>query len=135
MSHDLDPQLPPALLAMEDGTVYRGAAFGARGEAHGEVVFNTAITGYQEVLTDPSYRGQIVVMTAPEIGNVGINERTRVGAAVALGLRGARAVAARLAWRAPAHCDELLDARRRGHRGRRHARADAPHPPAGAHAG
>jgi carbamoyl-phosphate synthase small subunit len=65
--------LPPALLAMEDGTVYRGFGFGAAGEGAGEIVFNTAITGYQEVLTDPSYRGQIVTMTAPEIGNVGVN--------------------------------------------------------------
>jgi carbamoyl-phosphate synthase small subunit len=64
---------PPALLALEDGTVYRGRGFGAADEAAGEVVFNTAITGYQEVLTDPSYRGQIVTMTAPEIGNVGVN--------------------------------------------------------------
>jgi len=64
---------PPALLAMEDGTVYRGFGFGADAEGAGEIVFNTAITGYQEVLTDPSYRGQIVTMTAPEIGNVGIN--------------------------------------------------------------
>jgi carbamoyl-phosphate synthase small subunit len=62
-----------ALLALEDGTVIRGLGFGAEGESFGEVVFNTAITGYQEVLTDPSYRGQIVVMTAPEIGNVGVN--------------------------------------------------------------
>jgi carbamoyl-phosphate synthase small subunit len=58
---------------MEDGTVYRGQGFGAAGDGAGEIVFNTAITGYQEVLTDPSYRGQIVTMTAPEIGNVGIN--------------------------------------------------------------
>jgi carbamoyl-phosphate synthase small subunit len=65
--------LPPALLAMEDGTVYRGHGFGAATEGAGEIVFNTAITGYQEVLTDPSYRGQIVTMTAPEIGNVGVN--------------------------------------------------------------
>jgi carbamoyl-phosphate synthase small subunit len=65
--------LPPALLAMEDGTVYRGFGFGAANEGAGEIVFNTAITGYQEVLTDPSYRGQIVTMTAPEIGNVGVN--------------------------------------------------------------
>jgi carbamoyl-phosphate synthase small subunit len=65
--------LPPALLAMEDGTIYRGFGFGAVGAGAGEIVFNTAITGYQEVLTDPSYRGQIVTMTAPEIGNVGIN--------------------------------------------------------------
>jgi carbamoyl-phosphate synthase small subunit len=64
---------PPALLAMEDGTIYRGFGFGADNDAAGEIVFNTAITGYQEVLTDPSYRGQIVTMTAPEIGNVGIN--------------------------------------------------------------
>jgi carbamoyl-phosphate synthase small subunit len=65
--------LPPALLAMEDGTIYRGFGFGAAEDGAGEIVFNTAITGYQEVLTDPSYRGQIVTMTAPEIGNVGVN--------------------------------------------------------------
>jgi carbamoyl-phosphate synthase small subunit len=58
---------------MEDGTVYRGWGFGGDAEGAGEIVFNTAITGYQEVLTDPSYRGQIVTMTAPEIGNVGVN--------------------------------------------------------------
>ncbi len=63
----------PALLAMEDGTIYRGWGFGAADESAGEIVFNTAITGYQEVITDPSYRGQIVTMTAPEIGNVGVN--------------------------------------------------------------
>jgi carbamoyl-phosphate synthase small subunit len=66
-------KLPPALLALEDGSVYRGIAFGAATDQAGELVFNTAITGYQEILTDPSYRGQIVMMTAPEIGNVGIN--------------------------------------------------------------
>ncbi|MGH2668196.1 MAG: glutamine-hydrolyzing carbamoyl-phosphate synthase small subunit [bacterium] len=65
--------MAPAKLALADGTVFTGAAFGARGEFHGEVVFNTAITGYQEVLTDPSYAGQIVVMTYPHIGNYGIN--------------------------------------------------------------
>jgi carbamoyl-phosphate synthase small subunit len=62
-----------ALLALEDGRVFRGRAFGAPTERTGEVVFNTSMTGYQEILTDPSYRGQIVVMTAPEIGNVGTN--------------------------------------------------------------
>ena len=62
-----------ALLVLEDGTVYRGAAFGHRGEAGGEVVFNTSMYGYQEVLTDPSYRGQIVCMTYPLIGNYGVN--------------------------------------------------------------
>ncbi|MCS6773814.1 MAG: glutamine-hydrolyzing carbamoyl-phosphate synthase small subunit [Thermoflexales bacterium] len=65
--------LVPALLALEDGSTWRGFAFGAVGETTGEVVFNTCMTGYQEVLTDPSYYGQIVVMTAPQIGNVGVN--------------------------------------------------------------
>ncbi len=62
-----------AILALEDGTVFRGAAAGAEGEAGGEVVFNTSMTGYQEVLTDPSYAGQIVTMTCPEIGNYGVS--------------------------------------------------------------
>jgi len=69
----LEPHRPPAWLALEDGSVYRGVSAGAPGETFGEVVFNTSMTGYQEVLTDPSYRGQIVLMTAPEIGNVGVN--------------------------------------------------------------
>src|SRR5476649_9366 len=63
-----------AILALEDGTWFRGAAAGAAGEARGEVVFNTSMTGYQEVLTDPSYSGQIVTMTCPEIGNYGVSE-------------------------------------------------------------
>jgi len=63
-----------AVLALEDGKVYQGEAFGAIGERSGEVVFNTSMTGYQEVLTDPSYRGQIVAMTYPLIGNYGVNE-------------------------------------------------------------
>ncbi len=62
-----------AILALEDGTVFRGRSFGATGERAGEVVFNTSMTGYQEILTDPSYSGQIVVMTCPEIGNTGAN--------------------------------------------------------------
>jgi carbamoyl-phosphate synthase small subunit len=61
-----------AILALEDGTWYRGVSAGAQGEARGEVVFNTSMTGYQEVLTDPSYAGQIVTMTAPQIGNYGV---------------------------------------------------------------
>ncbi|BCX03722.1 MAG: carbamoyl-phosphate synthase small chain [Candidatus Roseilinea sp.] len=64
---------PSALLALEDGTIWPGAGFGKIGETTGEVVFNTSMTGYQEVITDPSYHGQIVVMTAPQIGNVGTN--------------------------------------------------------------
>lgn len=63
----------PAKLALEDGSIFPGHSFGAEGEISGEVVFNTAMTGYQEILTDPSYRGQIVTMTYPEIGNYGVN--------------------------------------------------------------
>src|SRR5438876_5741435 len=64
-----------AILALEDGLILRGEGFGAPAAACGEVCFNTSMTGYQEVLTDPSYRGQIVVMTYPLIGNYGINEQ------------------------------------------------------------
>jgi carbamoyl-phosphate synthase small subunit len=77
---------PAALLALEDGTVFRGSGFGAEGEAFGEAVFNTGMGGYQEVLTDPSYAGQIVTMTAPMQGNYGMHadhaesERIRVAA-------------------------------------------------------
>jgi carbamoyl-phosphate synthase small subunit len=63
----------PALLVLADGTFYRGWSFGATGTAVGEVVFNTGMTGYQEVLTDPSYCGQLVTFTYPELGNVGVN--------------------------------------------------------------
>ncbi|HEX2196287.1 MAG TPA: carbamoyl-phosphate synthase domain-containing protein, partial [Actinomycetota bacterium] len=62
-----------ALLALEDGTVFRGDGFGAEGTVTGEACFNTGMTGYQEVLTDPSYCGQIVAMTSPQIGNTGVN--------------------------------------------------------------
>ena len=62
-----------AVLALEDGTVFEGRSFGAPAERTGEVVFNTAITGYQEIFTDPSYSGQIVVLTNPQIGNYGAN--------------------------------------------------------------
>ena len=62
-----------AILALENGTFYKGQAAGAEGEARGEVVFNTSMTGYQEVLTDPSYAGQIVTMTCAEIGNYGVS--------------------------------------------------------------
>lgn len=63
-----------ALLVLSDGVVFEGRGFGAEGEAMGEVVFNTSMTGYQEILTDPSYKGQIVTMTYPQIGNYGVNE-------------------------------------------------------------
>ncbi|MDR5737903.1 MULTISPECIES: glutamine-hydrolyzing carbamoyl-phosphate synthase small subunit [unclassified Caballeronia] len=79
------PSFSPALLALADGTVFRGHSIGAAGSTIGEVVFNTAITGYQEILTDPSYARQIVTLTYPHIGNVGVNaedvEATKVHAA------------------------------------------------------
>src|SRR4051794_40076685 len=62
-----------AVLALADGTLFEGEAFGAPRDVVGEVVFNTSMTGYQEILTDPSYVGQIVCMTYPEMGNVGVN--------------------------------------------------------------
>src|SRR5881397_3802832 len=64
-----------AILALEDGSVFHGQGFGASASACGEVCFNTSMTGYQEILTDPSYRGQIVTMTYPLIGNYGVNEQ------------------------------------------------------------
>jgi carbamoyl-phosphate synthase small subunit len=68
------PSLPPALLALADGTVFQGTSIGAEGATTGEVVFNTAMTGYQEILTDPSYCRQVVTLTYPHIGNTGVNE-------------------------------------------------------------
>lgn len=69
----INHQVEPALLVLEDGTVFRGKSFGAEGTTVGEVVFNTGMTGYQEVLTDPSYQGQIITFTYPELGNTGVN--------------------------------------------------------------
>ncbi|MGH8363646.1 MAG: carbamoyl-phosphate synthase domain-containing protein, partial [Gammaproteobacteria bacterium] len=75
----------PAILALEDGTIFRGVSIGVSGAAVGEVVFNTAMTGYQEILTDPSYYQQLVTLTYPHIGNTGVNpedaESARVMAA------------------------------------------------------
>ncbi len=62
-----------AILALEDGRIFRGKGYGAKAECYGEVVFNTSLTGYQEIFTDPSYAGQIVVLTNPQIGNYGTN--------------------------------------------------------------
>jgi carbamoyl-phosphate synthase small subunit len=98
-----------AILALADGRVFEGEALGARGQTVGEVVFNTAMTGYQEVLTDPSYRGQVVCMTAAHIGNTGVNEedveshRPWVEGFV---IREASPVAA--SWRATATLDAYL---------------------------
>lgn len=74
----------PALLVLDDGSVYRGLAFAGSGEMLGEVVFNTGMTGYQEIVTDPSYKGQIVVMTYPLIGNTGINPEDMESAGIHL---------------------------------------------------
>jgi len=65
----------PVALVLENGKIFEGEGFGDRAESIGEVVFNTSITGYQEIISDPSYCGQIVVMTATEIGNVGVNRQ------------------------------------------------------------
>ena len=73
MVNMLKPDAKPAILVLADGTTYRGWSFGAAGTTVGEVVFNTGMTGYQEVLTDPSYSGQIVTFTYPELGNTGVN--------------------------------------------------------------
>lgn len=63
----------PAVLMLEDGTVFEGSSCGSAGEAFGEIVFNTSMSGYQEILSDPSYAGQIITMTYPHIGNYGVN--------------------------------------------------------------
>src|SRR3954462_10131471 len=79
-----------ALLVLADGTVLEGFGVGASGQASGEVCFNTAMTGYQEILTDPSYAGQIITFTFPHIGNVGVNDEDieTVNLAAASGVRG-----------------------------------------------
>ena len=81
---------PTALLVLADGMVIEGVGLGATGEAVGEVCFNTAMTGYQEILTDPSYAGQIITFTFPHIGNVGVNDEDieTVNMAAASGVRG-----------------------------------------------
>ena len=79
---DLGLDRAPAVLVLEDGRTFRGDAYGATGQTVGEAVFNTGMSGYQETLTDPSYHRQVVVMTAPHVGNTGINtedpESTRI---------------------------------------------------------
>ncbi|MFC0219632.1 carbamoyl-phosphate synthase small subunit [Pseudochelatococcus lubricantis] len=105
-----------ALLVLADGTVLEGAGFGAAGEATGEVCFNTAMTGYQEILTDPSYLGQIVTFTFPHIGNVGVNDEDIESLSLAAG-NGANGVIvhARVTepanWRATRNLDRWLAAR------------------------
>lgn len=105
-----------AVLVLQDGTVLEGFGIGATGEATGEVCFNTAMTGYQEILTDPSYAGQIVTFTFPHIGNVGTNEEDieSVNAASSSGVRGvvlAAAITEPSNWRASRDLDAWLKAR------------------------
>ncbi len=105
------PQFPPALLALADGTVFRGSGIGADGTSVGEVVFNTAMTGYQEILTDPSYCRQIVTLTYPHIGNTGVThedcESHRVFAA-GLVIRDLPLLAS--SWRSEQTLDSFLQA-------------------------
>jgi carbamoyl-phosphate synthase small subunit len=107
---------PTAVLVLQDGTVLEGFGIGAVGEASGEVCFNTAMTGYQEILTDPSYAGQIITFTFPHIGNVGTNEEDieSVNAASNSGVRGvvlAAAITDPSNWRASRDLDAWLKAR------------------------
>ena len=116
-----------AILALENGTLYRGLAAGAEGEARGEVVFNTSMTGYQEVLTDPSYAGQIVTMTCAEIGNYGVSPddvESRKPQVAGFIIRDESPVASN--WRAEGTLRDYLVANaHRRHLRHRHARADA----------
>lgn len=100
---------PSALLVLEDGTAFRGRAFGARGEAFGEAVFNTAMCGYQEVLTDPSYANQIVTMTSPHQGNYGVNPEDAESGNVRVAGFAVRAAGRRASsWRAASSLDDYL---------------------------
>jgi carbamoyl-phosphate synthase small subunit len=101
----------PALLVLEDGSVFPGHAFAGKGEVFGEVVFNTGMTGYQEVLTDPSYKGQIVAMTYPLVGNTGINPEDMESAGIHLEGYVVREYQDRpSSWRADRSLKEFLEA-------------------------
>src|ERR1700724_2504299 len=111
----VDP-VPTALLALADGTLLEGFGLGATGHAVGEVCFNTAMTGYEEILTDPSYAGQIITFTFPHIGNVGSNEEDieTVNMAATPGARGVvlhTAITRPSSYRATRHLDLWLKAR------------------------
>jgi carbamoyl-phosphate synthase small subunit len=100
-----------AVLVLEDGRTFSGEAYGAVGETFGEAVFSTGMTGYQETLTDPSYRGQVVVMTAPHIGNTGVNEEDPESGRIWVGGYVVRDPARRVSsWRATRSLDEELKA-------------------------
>lgn len=101
--------MKPAVLVLEDGEVFRGRSFGAEVETFGEVVFNTGMTGYQEVLSDPSYEGQIVAMTYPQIGNYGINDEDEESATIRVNGFVIRQLPARWSsWRGKSSVEEHL---------------------------
>ncbi|TMK17129.1 MAG: carbamoyl phosphate synthase small subunit [Actinobacteria bacterium] len=100
----------PTLLALEDGSIFRGTGFGAPGESFGEAVFNTAMAGYQEVLTDPSYAGQIVTMTSPHQGNYGINDEDAESGRIQVAGSVVREVARRASsWKATGSLADALE--------------------------
>src|SRR5947208_945372 len=110
------PRKPTALVVLADGLVIEGFGLGATGEAVGEVCFNTAMTGYEEILTDPSYAGQIITFTFPHIGVVGTNEEDieTVNLAASAGARGVilrTAITQPSSYRATRHLDQWLKSR------------------------
>ena len=120
--------ISPAVLALADGSIFRGQSIGASGNTTGEVVFNTAITGYQEILTDPSYARQIITLTYPHIGNTGTTPRTWSPAqiyAAGLVIRDLSIAHQQLARRGLACVISCKRVARGGHRRHRHAPADA----------
>ena len=127
-------EAPTALLVLADGTVIEGRGLGATGSAVAEVCFNTALTGYEEILTDPSYAGQIVTFTFPHIGNVGANDEdiedlNPAARAGAVGAIFKADITNPSNYRAAGHLDQWLKRARRRRPGRhRHARADRADP-------
>ena len=128
-----DTPKPTACLALADGTVFYGHGFGATGETVAELVFNTAMTGYQEIMTDPSYAGQVVTFTFPHIGNTGTTaEDDETADPVAAGMVVKWDPTEPSNWRATGDLTDVAD--RQGphrHRRHRHPPPDPRHPPAG----
>ena len=119
-------QKATAIFALEDGSVFKGRAFGAEKTVVGEAVFNTSMTGYQEVLTDPSYFGQIVAMTAVEIGNYGVNKADEESDGIKVAGFVVREISpVPSSWRSEMPLQEYLDS---GDKRRRHARDYAQNP-------
>jgi carbamoyl-phosphate synthase small subunit len=127
------PQPPTACLALADGTLFYGKGFGATGQRVAELCFNTAMTGYQEIMTDPSYAGQVVTFTFPHIGNVGVNpEDDETADPVAEGMVVKWDPTEPSNWRAAGDLVGLAGTRGRiGIGGRGHAATDPRHPAAG----